>query len=346
MLTTCTACGTQFRVNTAQLRAVHGLVRCSRCHSVFDAFETLREEFEAASAAVDGPQHEMTAADNAAAVSEQQEPVPITTVLAAPVVDADDPDIQLQQEEQAAPVDDLFAESWGESPAPIADDIAWTGKAAEHPDKDAPVLIEDHIPKPPALVRDQALYKHVELPPRERHAPTTPRKPLHINGWGAGVVLLALLLGIQVVNAHRLALSHTPLLGKPLSALYSALGHPITPPPAPGAWLVSNINVTSDPESPGALSITGTLANSAGFAQPWPILRIELTDRYGNALRARDFTAGMYLPVNQAASWLNPGMAVRFRINVVDPGPEAVGFQVQPCFDLAGSRECSSTATD
>jgi len=345
MLTTCTACGTQFRVSTAQLRAVHGLVRCSRCHSVFDAFETLREEFEAASAGADAPPHEMTAADKAAAVPEQQEPVPIAATVAAPVVDADDPDIQLQQEEQAAPVDDLFAELWGEPPAPEAE-IAWTGNAPEHPDKDAPVLIEDHIPKPPALVRDQALYKHVELPPRERHTPITPRKPLHINGWGAGVVLLALLLGIQVVNAHRLALSHTPVMGKPLSALYSALGHPVTPPSAPGKWLVSNINVTSDPESPGALSITGTLANSAGFAQPWPILRIELTDRYGDALRARDFTAGMYLPVNQAASWLNPGMAVRFRINVMDPGPEAVGFQVQPCFDLAGSRECSRTTTD
>ncbi|MGA9854589.1 MAG: zinc-ribbon and DUF3426 domain-containing protein [Gammaproteobacteria bacterium] len=340
MLTTCTACGTQFRVSTSQLRSVHGLVRCSRCHSVFDAFETLREEFEAATAAPQTAADELQALD---APLESAEVPLITAIDRAPVVDAVDTDIHLQATKPTAPADDLFADLWGESPTTQTMPSA---SSPERADKDTPTLIEDHIPKPPALARDQALYKHKELPPRERPAPKPARQPRRINLWATGVVIMALLLGIQVVNAQRLVLSQAPMIGPVLTMLYSSLGHPVTPPPAPGAWLVSNINVTSDPDAPGALSITGTLANDANFPQPWPILRIELLDRYGDALRARDFTTTSYLSADQRASVLTPGAAAHFRIDVVDPGPEAVGFQVQPCFDIGGNRTCSSATTD
>ena len=170
-------------------------------------------------------------------------------------------------------------------------------------------------------------------------------RTLAITGWGVGVVLLALLLGIQVVNAYRLELRHNPVLGPFLSAVYSALGHRLSTPQVLDKWLVNSINVTSGPDTPRVLSITGTLENAAGFTQPWPLLRVELTDRYGDPLRARDFPAGAYLPADQASAWLGPGMATRFRIDVVDPGPEAVGFQVQPCFELADGYRCSSSST-
>ncbi|MGB9429664.1 MAG: zinc-ribbon and DUF3426 domain-containing protein [Gammaproteobacteria bacterium] len=337
MLTTCTACGTQFRVNTGQLRAVHGLVRCSRCHSVFDAFETLREEFEAATAA---PETEMPDELNALAqeiiAAKNAEPAPISVDIPVPSPDTPDMDIQLKQETPTPPTDDLFADLWGVSPAATP-----AGSTPEPAAPLTPVLIEDHIPKPPDLARDQALYRHAQLPPRERRAPKMPRRPLAINAWGVGALLLALLLGAQVVNAHRVELSHNPILGPPLSGLYAILGHSLAPPPSLSTWQVSNINVTSDPDTPGALSITGDLQNNAGFAQTWPLLRVELTDRYGDPLRARDFTAGDYLPTNRTVSWLGSGMATRFRIDVVDPGPEAVGFQVQPCLDVTGGRQCS-----
>jgi len=342
MLTTCTACGTQFRMNTAQLRAVHGLVRCSCCHSVFDAFETLREEFEATAAAPQAAAEGLNAPDEP---TEQAQAPLITATDNTPDVDNIDTEIYLQATKPTAPVDDLFTDLWGASPAPTTKTTS-SESLPEQADNAAPTLIEDHIPKPPSLARDQALYKHVELPPWERPAPKTPRQPRSINLWGVGAVIMGLLLGVQVVNAQRLVLSQAPVIGPALASLYSALGYPVTPAPAPGEWLVTNINVTSDPDAPGALSITGTVANSTSFPQAWPILRIELLDRYGDALRARDFTATRYLPANQAATLLNAGAAARFRIDVVDPGPEAVGFQVQPCFDTDGSRTCSSTTTD
>lgn len=339
MLTICTACGTQFRVSAAQLRAVHGLVRCSRCQSVFDAFETLQEEFgSSASAQQEPPPDELEALAEQLGDSETETPHSIPASLAAQPVDAEDIDIQLGAADSKPTVDDLFAEVWGEH-ATIVPSV--TNNAASEDSE--PLLTEDSIPKPPELALDQTLYQHKDLPPRPQETAETPHRRFRLKAWGVGAILLALALAVQVINANRLPLSHTVIIGPALSGLYAALGHPIESPSATGTWQISNTNVTSDPETPGALSITGTLENRAGFAQFWPVLRVDLTDRDGNPLRARDFTAGEYLPAGRAATWLGPGMATQFRIDVVDPGADAVGFTVMPCLDVQGVRECGNT---
>lgn len=43
MLTRCPACATVFRLDTVQLRAREGRVRCGRCHTVFDAVDAMVE---------------------------------------------------------------------------------------------------------------------------------------------------------------------------------------------------------------------------------------------------------------------------------------------------------------
>ncbi|WP_018413153.1 DUF3426 domain-containing protein [Methyloversatilis thermotolerans] len=43
MLTRCPSCATVFRVDTVQLRAREGRVRCGRCHAVFDALDAMVE---------------------------------------------------------------------------------------------------------------------------------------------------------------------------------------------------------------------------------------------------------------------------------------------------------------
>lgn len=341
MFTTCTACGTQFRVTTAQLRSVHGLVRCSRCHSVFDAFETLREESEA-------PLN-VTAASASDELAELQEEIaapkiedtePITIQPVSPAQTVPDVEIVLDDKKPSPPMDDLFADLWGEPPAAKPVESVPTS-----PPKQEPLLIEDRIPKPPELARDQALYRDMHLPPREHRVSPQPHRHLVINRWGLGAAVLIVVLGIQLVNANRLALSKTAVIGPSLDAVYSVLGHPLQASPQLSSWRVSNINVTSDPDTPGALSITGNLQNNASFAQAWPLLRVELTDRYGNPLRARDFTASEYLPESLPATWLDSGMATHFRIDVVDPGPDAVGFQVEVCLDVHNQRQCGSNAS-
>jgi hypothetical protein len=151
---------------------------------------------------------------------------------------------------------------------------------------------------------------------------------------------------LQLVNGNRDALAQNPVLGPSLQGVYAALGHPLPPPLDVSGWDVGALNVTTDPAAPGALSITGALENQAGFVQPWPALRVVLTDRYGETLRARDFKPVEYLPENQSNVLLAGGQAARFRIDIVDPGADAVGFSILPCLDADGRRLCAAPEHD
>lgn len=343
MLTTCTACGTQFRVNAAQLSAVHGLVRCSRCQSVFDAFETLREEFVVPADPAPPPPDELHALAEELGHDDAPPSARVPANFAAHPGRATEPVIRADAGETPKTAEELFAEVWGEPPdePPLEPDSAPEAEPEPRSEPE-PILIEDHIPQAPELTLDQKLYRHKELPPREAQTDVAQRRRFRFSLWGWGAFLLALVLLMQVINANRLSLSRAVIIGPAISGLYAALGSPLAPPPAPNSWQISNTNVTSDPEMPGALSISGTLENRASFAQSWPVLRVDLTDRDGNPLQDRDFTAGNYLPASRVATWLGPGMAVQFRIDVVDPGADAVGFTVLPCIDTQGKRDCGN----
>src|SRR5262245_59289636 len=85
MVTRCPACNTLFRVDSAQLQAQHGMVRCGRCMAVFDGFQTLASEPEptvpdAATPQVAAPE---TAPALAATPAFQLEPVSATELAAA-----------------------------------------------------------------------------------------------------------------------------------------------------------------------------------------------------------------------------------------------------------------------
>ena len=41
LITTCTQCGARFRVTPGQLNAKQGQVRCGRCRTVFNGFQSL-----------------------------------------------------------------------------------------------------------------------------------------------------------------------------------------------------------------------------------------------------------------------------------------------------------------
>jgi hypothetical protein len=79
--------------------------------------------------------------------------------------------------------------------------------------------------------------------------------------------------------------------------------------------------------------------------QSWPLLRVVLTDRFGEALRSRDFKPAEYLPAGQQGVSLAPGLSARFRLDIADPGAEAVGFSLTPCLDVPGGRACAQPNT-
>ena len=346
MFTTCTNCHTRFRLNVAQLTAAQGQVRCGKCGEVFDAYEVLeggavapQMSAEAApeeSMPIEAPEPEapeivMSAAGDVTPEVELSLPVEDEPITTAPVLRA--------TRKSKLPIEDMFAslpphetesepEAESMSAAPIETDMA------------EPVDEVDSISAKPA----PSSFAHVDV----LHAPSmpTPRRPAASAGLWIIIVLLLLLLGAQLVDLDRATLSQNPVIGPSLKALYGSLGHPINDPSSVADWSVAGLNVTTDPDSNAALSITGSLANHAGFMQPWPLLRVVLTDRFGETLRSRDFKPADYLANGQAATVLAPGLAASFRLDIVDPGADAVGFSLTPCLDTPTGRVCAVTNTN
>jgi predicted Zn finger-like uncharacterized protein len=328
MLTTCTECGTRFRLSGDQLRQAEGQVRCSRCGEVFDAFVHLQGD--------DGTPWSLPPDDDSDLKATQ--PMPASDDGAG--------ETGAEREDLLGDTDDLPASQAGRI-EPRMDDLFGDLDAGHEVHETLPDL--EHEPdvtdtlaeELAALGREPDTLPDAELPPHD-HLIAHPHRRRHRLWWSVASLLLAVLLAAQLVNANRQVLSRNLVIGSSLSALYSLLGHPLAAPQALNAWQISNTNVTSDPDAPGALSITGSLANTASFSQAWPLLRVELTDRYGDVSRVRDFQPAQYLPAAQVTALPAAGSAAHFRIDVVDPGPDAVGFQVTACLDLASGRVCAS----
>jgi predicted Zn finger-like uncharacterized protein len=352
MFTTCTNCKTRFRLTAAQLTAAQGNVRCGQCHEVFDAYEAL----EGADVAPEMPP-EPTPAEPVISSAESAEvpdgPIQIddeaAPELEMPMAVEDEPITSAPnlragsrrpfgKDRAPPPIDDLFAA--------VADDGEPAALPLPEPLDPVDAAFESaaRAPDPLPMYADEVgnpeSFAHVE----ELRAPPIPkpRRPLVSAAWWLGVVIMVLALGVQLVNMDRMALSQNPVIGPSLQALYAALGRPLSRAVAVSEWSVGALNVTTDPDSAGALSITGSLTNGSGLAQPWPYLRVVLTDRFGTALRSRDFKPAEYLAAGQPAAALAPGLAARFRLDVVDPGADAVGFSLTPCLDLAVGRVCAA----
>lgn len=119
MLSRCPACATVFRVDTVQLRAREGRVRCGRCHTVFDAVDAMVDvplpksgDTPAPAAADLAPPPAATDIENAAPVANEPEHSHATLTFAA------EPDIELLADDPAAVTTERLDLDVGSADAP------------------------------------------------------------------------------------------------------------------------------------------------------------------------------------------------------------------------------------
>lgn len=119
MLSRCPACATVFRVDTVQLRAREGRVRCGRCHTVFDAVDAMVDvplpksgDTPAPAAADLAPPPAATDIENAAPVADEPEHSHATLTFAA------EPDIELLADDPAAVTTERLDLDVGSADAP------------------------------------------------------------------------------------------------------------------------------------------------------------------------------------------------------------------------------------
>ena len=148
---------------------------------------------------------------------------------------------------------------------------------------------------------------------------------------------LVLLLAIQFVHTYRHTLARHPRLGQAIMGIYGAFGANLQPDWNLHAYEILQWHLGSDPAMPGTLKVRANLKNIASFAQPYPLLKLVLEDRWGERVREREFEPAEYLDPGTAPDrLLGPAQQATATISIVDPGPDAEGFRFDVC--LRGSR--------
>ena len=149
-------------------------------------------------------------------------------------------------------------------------------------------------------------------------------------GCGARIVS-ALLLIAQIVHQNREWL-RTPrtLRRRACEPCIGALGAPLPAPANLSAYQLRQWGVTGDPDANGTLRVRASILNTAAQLQPYPLLRVTLADRFGRSIGTRDFEPAEYLG-KPTARLLAPGERVDATMEILDPGKNAEGFEIDVC---------------
>jgi len=77
--------------------------------------------------------------------------------------------------------------------------------------------------------------------------------------------------------------------------------------------------------------------NSSAQLQPYPMLRLTLANRFGTRIGQREFEPADYLG-KPPLRMLAPGERVDATLDIVDPGKDAEGFEIDVCLRGANAK--------
>jgi len=372
MLTECPSCLTVFRVTSAILKMGHGQVRCGKCRKQFDALESLLDDDSSADVATEANEQtvqantpveqqpqESTIESYEADVGEEitlegsrieisgtyrvltddssthSEAEPGHIVHEHVVIDRDEPRVGDANSLADEPYEEQIVEINADDGEPVAE-------AAHHLLADArstaayedPVPFSQRIWKRARQHQDTHRNAATQQIVAELNALTQKRQPLPARAgwWTTASVVLAVLLIAQAVHHYRDPLVRSPKWGGTVAGVYRALGLPLTPNWDLHAYELQQWGVLSEASAHDALRVRASITNTAPFAQPYPLVKLALEDRWGATVAMREFAPEEYLQSTATANrMLAPRQRANAEIVIVDPGTDAVGFQIHAC---------------
>ncbi len=382
MLTQCPSCQTTFRVTSEILRVAHGQVRCGRCQTQFDALARLIEETDDGAIETGRylrPPRTLPQPPPQPGQIEVEEPIEHEDITLegrhieiSGVYEAIDETGQgehaVREEvvEEWVEIDDQGDETVDAEPQVIDMQREYSTVVDEDDDDDIRAAAAEMAAEREARFEFRGRKNALDLTPRESSRaarpsgvrsqvataaaepsefdfPTTQRRPQTASVWKILAPPLALLLLVQVVHNYRSTLARHPQIGAPLQSVYAALGLTLRPDWNLHAYEVQQWGIVSDPATPGTLKVRASVKNLAAFAQPYPLLKLVLEDRWGEQVRAREFEPAEYLDATTAPNrLLEPTQQASATVAIVDPGPDAEGFRFDVCLRGARGPVCAA----
>jgi predicted Zn finger-like uncharacterized protein len=384
MFTVCPKCTLTLAVTAADLRAGQGYVRCGRCLNVFNALLALSEEPADQGAPAPAYSQADPASSSqitAALASSANDPEDLENAPEARVHMASDaaPRTQLTTERSsdgAIENESSLAEGTGSYETIVLEGDAITQteefvpeesidneiaaltqrlSVAAHELRETPAIIEhgSHASSaatttepPDALGSPWEPAAALGAEPEAGDIVAVARPPRRAR-WVAGCAVLVLLLAVQAINHWRDALASSPALGAPMGRLYASIGVPLDPHWDLAAYDVRQQGAATDPSDSHVIRVRLSLTNHAQRAQPVPLLRLTLLDRYGKAIAARDLTPAEYWPQGHPArSFLAHDERIDTEVAVRDPGADSASFELDVCLKRArGGVRCAGDTT-
>lgn len=220
-----------------------------------------------------------------------------------------------------------------------------SGRTAAEPDEDktapAPGL-EEAEPAPAPGVATPSVPESAPAPATPTLVAAAPAKPAPSfahggagsrsgTGWKipATIAGLALLLVLQLLLSDRAQLAADARWRPWLTTLCGALHCSLPPWREPSAFVLLARDVRPHPSRSGALRVTATFRNDARWPQPWPRLRLTLSDIDGRPVAARDFSAREYLDAAPTQDELASGQSATVAMDVLEPAAHSVAFDFE-----------------
>jgi predicted Zn finger-like uncharacterized protein len=352
MLTQCPNCQTTFRVTTEILRVADGQVRCGRCQTQFDALERLIDENESAAPQESPEPRGLRSSPGAPSRIEVEEPaaqeditlegrhIEISGRYRLPDSARGEPRMREETVEEWVEIDDIEDAAEEASIIEVDEDLVNADSledlAADAEAQAAIEVAEETFEPDQAVVANDAIEAATETEP-ELDLRTPHRRVEVPLVWKILAGPLALLLAVQFVHTYRHSLARHPRLGQAIIGIYGAFGVDLQPDWNLHAYEILQWHLGSDPTLPGTLKVRASLKNVAPFAQPYPLLKLVLEDRWGERVREREFEPADYLdPATAPDRLLAPAQQATATVSIVDPGPDAEGFRFDVC--LRGRR--------
>lgn len=354
MVTTCPNCRQALAVTAADLRVGQGYVRCGRCDKVFNALLTLAED--------------MPAPREPESVAHGTRSVPMLQEEALPPLPGRGDAIPFGTMSDEDEVEVVRTHATGEfraPPQPESVEAAEVGEAPDLPTENAADIAE--AAGAAAVVREQvardiirqATSQPIDVLLEERDVPAAPPPPRRTSDelfdadaavgnaprtsrwWHVAALVLLLALAAQFVHHNRHTLAAVPWLAGPLQSVYGLFGTAVEPAWDLTQYEVQELGATAPGGATGSLLLQAAVAvkKDARLAQPPPVLRVVLSDRFGNVLSTTDVAPREWL-LGAAPARMDPGQRLDARL-ALPAEQRASGFGLEPCLpDTRGSLRC------
>jgi predicted Zn finger-like uncharacterized protein len=338
LVTTCPDCDTTFKLTIAILEKAGGQVRCGRCARTFDANSRLREQPESATERLPAAAHAPTEppSDDELAFAEA-----ITSATGSRWFLHDDPPDVATEVPAAAGSETVDFDTGAPETEPAIVEAAVPeiagpdGAGFETVAAESPTAMPEEAAAAAAAPLAVTDWREGDAEPVRRR--TWP--------WAAAAGLMTLTLAAQLIHAARSELAGLPGVGPVLIAAYATFGREVSPPVALEQYASLDLTAVAEPVSDehGWLIIETRVQNRGPETQTYPHILVRILDRWGETIAGRYFAPDEYVVTPRTDySRMEVGSTVDAQFIIVDPGPDATGFELEFCARVEDSFVCDS----